>query len=654
MALDRQSKKGIALAVGAYVLAFGVLLLTGRTRQPWVVVLSGLLLLAAAAVANATARRIREQDQWPRRVRLLVPVAIIVLGLAFAGYFLWSRSLDGAALFSLCAAFIATGHLVGELRSWRGLSTLWSAVLVGCTIAVVCGLWLALDHPVWGLALAAAGLLTGPIGLSLLSEEVLVAGRVRPLLLACVGVTAIAVAVLAWLPAAGMPVFFGWRLALVLLVLVLAMAANTQADVILVVVALGLVWTGIPRAVEVDATQVPSPATAGQVAEGDTVLVALGDSYMSGEGARRFYVGTNDPGSNECRRAPTAYARRVLDDPASEPYGDRLAFYACSGATGRDIIDRHQHPGEPAGGAMSQSEQLTTLLDSGAEVPLIVVSIGGNDAGFSDIGAECLAPGNCVVRGQRWLDDLQRVAARIDAAYTSIRTVAGTEVPVLAVPYPSPINPRRCGYSLLEPLEHRFLDGFVTELNKVIRKAAAEHGFLYLGAMERSMTDSSLRICDGDSDPGQLGVNFVALSDTEGLIDQLAKPMSWIHNSLHPNERGHAQMATVLASWMDERGRIVALPDDPGSDLYDVRSLPQIMGEGFTADYCGKPDAEVAGCDLDSAGWALAETSRFLLGIVLPGALLVVGAWLLSLALLAVTRTRARLLRQRFEARLFS
>jgi hypothetical protein len=209
---------------------------------------------------------------------------------------------------------------------------------------------------------------------------------------------------------------------------------------------------------------------------------------------------------------------------------------------------------------------------------------------------------------------------------------------VLAVPYPAPINRMRCDYSLLEPLEHRFLDGFVSELNVVVRKAAAEHGFFYLGAMEKAMTDAGLRICDGDSDPDQLGVNFVALSDTEGLIDQLANPKNWIHNSLHPNERGHGQMTRVLASWLDAHRRVVAIPDDAGSGVHQVRSLPQIMGEDFTADYCGKPNADVDGCDLDSAGWALAGTARFLLGIVTPGALLLVGAWLLALAVLQSVR----------------
>ena len=638
--MDGQSWRGVAVAVGLYVAAFAVLVVTGRTRQPWVVVLSALLLLAAAAMANATARRMRSLNQGAPLLRLAVLIAIVVIALVLAWFLYATRSLDGASLFCLCVAFIATGHVIGELRARPGRMAVHSLLLGLCAVAVVGGLRLALDRPVAGLFLAAVGLLAGPIGLSLLSHDVLERGLVRPLPFAIAGTVAVGVAVAAWLPAAGMPVFFSSRLALVLVVLVLAVAANTQADVILVVVAIGLIWTGIPRAVDADDRLLTSPVTTNTVGSNDTVLVALGDSYMSGEGASFFYKGTNDPGTNECRRAATAYAREVLDDVAADGYGDRLAFYACSGATGSDIVDRAQHPGEPPGGAMSQSKQLEALLDIDAVVPLILVSIGGNDAGFSDIGTECLAPGNCVVRGQRWLDDLQRVAQRVDEAYNSIRSVAGNDVPVLAVPYPVPINPARCGYSLLEPLEHRFLDGFVRELNKVVRKAAAEHGFLYLGAMEEVMADAGLRICDGDSKPGQLGVNFVALSDTEGLIDQLANPMNWIHNSLHPNERGHDQMTQVLASWMEARRQVDALPDDPGSDLYQVRTLPQIMGNDFDADYCGKDGAQVDGCDLSSTGWALAETARFLLGILLPGALLLLGAWLIALAMLEAARGR--------------
>lgn len=56
-------------------------------------------------------------------------------------------------------------------------------------------------------------------------------------------------------------------------------------------------------------------------------IVALGDSYISGEGAARFFPGTDHPGSNECRRAATAYPYLV-----AEALGASLTFVACSGA----------------------------------------------------------------------------------------------------------------------------------------------------------------------------------------------------------------------------------------------------------------------------------------------------------------------------------
>jgi hypothetical protein len=36
-------------------------------------------------------------------------------------------------------------------------------------------------------------------------------------------------------------------------------------------------------------------------------MVALGDSYISGEGARRYFRGTDEPRENLCHRAATAY-----------------------------------------------------------------------------------------------------------------------------------------------------------------------------------------------------------------------------------------------------------------------------------------------------------------------------------------------------------
>jgi lysophospholipase L1-like esterase len=149
---------------------------------------------------------------------------------------------------------------------------------------------------------------------------------------------------------------------------------------------------------------------------------------MSGEGATRFFDGTNDADENECRRAPTAYAQRLVEFDRADAI-KRLAFHACSGAVADEI---HEVPkfGE------IQLEQLRADKAAGADIEVVIVSIGGNDAGFSTIGAACLAPGSCVVRGNDWLETLDHVSAEAVVAYEEIRADVGDAVPVVAVPYP--------------------------------------------------------------------------------------------------------------------------------------------------------------------------------------------------------------------------
>ncbi len=450
-----------------------------------------------------------------------------------------------------------------------------------------------------------------------------------------------------------------WIGVAVLLVLLLAIAADGQADVVLVATLVALVWSAFPRVVPLDADVVGSPVSSATVSDGDRVLVSLGDSYMSGEGAQRFYDGTNSPGGdepNECRRAPTAYAHLILEDPAAADFGSRLAFFACSGAVGSNLWSRPQYAGEPPGGnPATQLQELAALREAGATVPLVLVSIGGNDAGFADLAIACIAPGNCVQRGEQWLSRLQQVADRLDTAYDEIRSAVGDDVPVLVVPYPQPINAVRknCGYSLLESQEHRFLNGFVTQLDNVVQKAAQEHGFYYVAAMKTVLEDAQMRICDTGSNQDALGVNFLAISDTEGLIDQLANPMGWLHNSLHPNERGHREMTKVLASWMAAHPSPRGLSDEAGSEVYDVATLQGVMGESFTSAHCGQAGFDTDRCALSDADWTVTEVSLFLRSVLLPAGLMVLGAWLVALGLIRLTRPYSRRFFGRISDRLF-
>ncbi|MFM7782347.1 MAG: GDSL-type esterase/lipase family protein, partial [Candidatus Limnocylindrus sp.] len=102
-------------------------------------------------------------------------------------------------------------------------------------------------------------------------------------------------------------------------------------------------------------------------------LVVLGDSYASA--ATPFDRGTlNLVGApSVCARGP-AWPR--LLDPASVRLS--LTHVSCSGATIPDLLDRRMRAGEPV--------QIQAL---DAESDLVMLSIGGNDTGFSEVFAAC-------------------------------------------------------------------------------------------------------------------------------------------------------------------------------------------------------------------------------------------------------------------------
>jgi lysophospholipase L1-like esterase len=90
--------------------------------------------------------------------------------------------------------------------------------------------------------------------------------------------------------------------------------------------------------------------------------VALGDSYSSGVGS-----GSYISSSGSCNRSTKAYP--YLWNAAHNP--SSFAFNACSGATTDDVL----------------SGQLGSLNSS---TSLVSISIGGNDAGFSDVMTTCV------------------------------------------------------------------------------------------------------------------------------------------------------------------------------------------------------------------------------------------------------------------------
>jgi hypothetical protein len=109
--------------------------------------------------------------------------------------------------------------------------------------------------------------------------------------------------------------------------------------------------------------------------------VALGDSYSSGTGTRDYSINSG------CQRGPYAYPALIdVQRPNTE-----LTFVACGGAKTADVLN-------------NQVSSVTSTTK------IVTITIGGNDAGFSDVIVECAKPS--------WLSDC---AGRVTTAQNFIR-----------------------------------------------------------------------------------------------------------------------------------------------------------------------------------------------------------------------------------------
>lgn len=352
-------------------------------------------------------------------------------------------------------------------------------------------------------------------------------------------------------------------------------------------------------------------------------VVAFGDSWISGEGAPRYFDGTDQKGNdrNECRRAPTAYSVLI----AAAGVGGELDFYACSGADIDDVIEPsgdvrktsscRSEDGEPKGQyPCSPTEvygrhlQIDNLLvdptdpslgkKDTSKTRLVLVSIGGNDVGFGQIVRGCLLPGSCIERREVWLDNVQVLGPALEQVYTEIKDAFDGRVPVVVMPYPLVVAERSCGSSPLESSEHAFIVEFTTVLNEQLKVAAERAGVHFFE--EGMFAFEGHRVCQARP----RAVNLIQLQASSGDFLERINPGSWTHNSMHPNSLGHELTHRQLADWLEAESILDGENPQPNSeaslDILGVRSLRPFPVD--TADLLGDGVAETIrelGCDID-------------------------------------------------------
>ncbi|HEX2145616.1 MAG TPA: SGNH/GDSL hydrolase family protein [Glycomyces sp.] len=193
------------------------------------------------------------------------------------------------------------------------------------------------------------------------------------------------------------------------------------------------------------------PAAA-QAQEPGIDYVALGDSYSSGSGAGPYTDAV-------CQRSEKAHPPLI-----AEELGADLTFVACGGATTDDVLTE-------------QVQALDEVTD------LVTIGIGGNDIGWSDAIAACIAPfQNCtpaIEEAERKAK--QELPAKLDAVYAAIEERA-PEAAVYVTGYPRLFAARNTcdAFGSISIAEQQRMNDAADLLSAVIEQAAASHGYTYV------------------------------------------------------------------------------------------------------------------------------------------------------------------------------
>lgn len=229
-----------------------------------------------------------------------------------------------------------------------------------------------------------------------------------------------------------------------------------------------------------------------------TKYVALGDSYSSGVGTRTFYEET-------CKRSIYAYPYLLHNAHPEWTFVNAT----CSGAKTGEIIN-------------TQSASLTS------DTNWVSYTIGGNDAGFSEVITECALPSwasdcnGAINTAQAYIQNT--LPGRLDLVNNKIKEKSPT-AKVIVLDYPKLFNGEDCNaLTWFSPSEEQRLNETAEMLRSVISAAATRAGsnFIFRDVIPPFVGHA---VCDGGSG-----------SSTE-WINGLSEPTS---ESYHPKVTGQA------------------------------------------------------------------------------------------------------------------
>ncbi|HEY7595494.1 MAG TPA: GDSL-type esterase/lipase family protein [Actinophytocola sp.] len=301
------------------------------------------------------------------------------------------------------------------------------------------------------------------------------------------------------------------------------------------------------------------------------VLVALGDSTVSGEGAGDYEPGTDGENGDWCHRSPHA----SINETGLQPI-DRVYNLACSGAPSPQVglgdVEQYTEP--------SQAKRLAPIAARNRVVAVVVAAGANDEPAFSHVLNACVEAwtgrgrpcGETV--GPEWSDRVEAMEPKLTRALEDVREVmrnagyAESDYQLVVQSYAAPVGP-----DVVADLQDLSGCPFRTEdlewvqqkavpiLTAGVREAAAKVGARFL---DLSRAGVGHEACTHEKDTSQEWFRRLAV-EWEDLQHE-DRATHALQESFHPNEAGHEQIGRCLGEFLNTPDRAAAcLPGRDGS-----------------------------------------------------------------------------------------
>jgi hypothetical protein len=284
--------------------------------------------------------------------------------------------------------------------------------------------------------------------------------------------------------------------------------------------------------------------------------LAMGDSYISGEGAYSYVDGT-DTDLNHCHLSQKSYPYLI----SSQLNFDSFHSVACSGATTNDIVNggdsyRGQAQEKIEWGERSASEKNGSIENFNVGVAnqlrfvqqyrpgVVTISISGNDIGFSNILKTCVvASYTCYNNYEDRLELIHQINNKFPTIVQTYQKIkdASPDAKIYAIGYPQvAFVGGDCAANVhLSVDEISFAQQLIAYLDQVIQLASAKAGIAYVDTQNALLGH---RLCETKS--SKVAVNGLTAGNDKPSI--LHGPMA--SESYHPNQLGHQLIDQAIMS----------------------------------------------------------------------------------------------------------